>query len=96
MPEEAEIVDQYEISSEDYDTSLVTILKKRDEPKLIYHLVPPENILPEDQGMLLNLARGVLIEHQPKAEEFTDTERTRQVFLIFQKICSKIWHKAKV
>jgi type IV secretory pathway ATPase VirB11/archaellum biosynthesis ATPase len=30
--------------------------------------------------MLLNLARGVLIEHQPKAEEFTDTERTRQVF----------------
>jgi len=30
--------------------------------------------------MLLNLARGVLMEHQPKAEEFTDTERTRQVF----------------
>ncbi|MBA7625207.1 hypothetical protein ES703_32633 [subsurface metagenome] len=30
--------------------------------------------------MLLNLARGVLIEHQPKAEEFTDIERTRQVF----------------
>ncbi|MEK6841586.1 MAG: type II/IV secretion system ATPase subunit [Nanoarchaeota archaeon] len=85
LPEEAEIVDQYEISSEDYDTSLVTILKKRDEPKLIYHLVPPENILPEDQGMLLNLARGVLIEHQPKAEEFTDTERTRQVFFNISK-----------
>ncbi|PNX47551.1 MAG: hypothetical protein BV456_10835, partial [Thermoplasmata archaeon M8B2D] len=80
LPSDAEIVDQYEISSKDYDVSLVTIMRKKDEPKLIYHLVPPENILDEDQGMLLNLARGVLIEHQPKAEEFTDTERTRQVF----------------
>jgi type IV secretory pathway ATPase VirB11/archaellum biosynthesis ATPase len=34
---------------------------------------------------LLNLARGVLIEHQPKAEEFTDTERTRQVFFNISK-----------
>ena len=30
--------------------------------------------------MLFNLARNVLIEHQPKAEEFIDTERTRQIF----------------
>ena len=80
LPEDAEIEDQYEISGEIYDVSLVTILRKRDEPKLIYHIVPPENSLGEDQNMLLNLARRVLIEHQPKAEEFTDTERTRQVF----------------
>src|SRR3989344_3489732 len=80
LPEDAEIEDQYEISGESYDVSLVTILRKRDEPKLIYHIVPPENSLGEDQNMLLNLARRVLIEHQPKAEEFTDTERTRQVF----------------
>jgi len=80
LPEEAEIVDQYKISDKDYDISLVTIMRKRSEPKLIYHIVPPENILAEDHNMLLNLARGVLIEHQPKAEEFTDTERTRQVF----------------
>jgi len=80
LPEEAEIIDQYKISDKDYDIALVTIMKKKDEPKLIYHLVPPENVLSEDQNMLLNLARGVLIEHQPKAEEFTATERTRQVF----------------
>ncbi|MBS3086731.1 type II/IV secretion system ATPase subunit [Candidatus Pacearchaeota archaeon] len=85
LPEDAEITDQYEISSEEYDVSLVTILKKKDEPKFIYHIVPPENILDEDQGMLLNLARSVLIEHQPKAEEFTDTERTRQVFFNISK-----------
>jgi flagellar protein FlaI len=84
LPEEAEIVDQYEIG-EDYDVSFVTILRRKDEVKLIYHLNPPENSLSEEYGMLLNLARGVLIEHQPKAEEFTDTERIRQVFFNISK-----------
>jgi len=80
LPDDAEIVDQYKISSDEYDSSVVTILRKKDDSKLIYHLVPPENILSEDHNTLLNLARRVLVEHQPKAEEFTDTERTRQVF----------------
>ncbi len=80
LPGDAEIVDQYEISGDEFDKSLVTILRKKDEPKLIYHLTPPENILGEDHTWLLNTARKVLVEHQPKAEEFTDTERTRQVF----------------
>lgn len=85
LPEDAEIIDQYEISVDEYDTSLVTILKRKDDAKPIYHVIPPENILPENHGMLLNLARGVLVEHQPKAEEFTDTERTRQVFFNISK-----------
>ena len=80
LPEDADIEDQYEISGSEHDKSLVTILRKKNESKLIYHIVPPENSLNEDQNSLLNLARRVLIEHQPKAEEFTDTERTRQVF----------------
>jgi type IV secretory pathway ATPase VirB11/archaellum biosynthesis ATPase len=85
LPEDAEIVDQYEISNEDYDVSSVTILRKKNESKLIYHLNPSENSLTEEYNMLLNLARGVLIEHQPKAEEFTDTERVRQVFFNISK-----------
>ncbi len=85
LPEDAEIVDQYKISNESYDESLVTILRKKDEAKLVYHLSPPENSLSEEHNMLLNLARGVLIEHQPRAEEFTDTERTRQVFFNISK-----------
>ncbi|MBU4069731.1 MAG: type II/IV secretion system ATPase subunit [Nanoarchaeota archaeon] len=80
LPEDAEIIDQYKISGMDSDESWVTILKKQNESKFIYHLNPPENSLSEDHSMLLNLARNVLIEHQPKAEEFIDTERTRQVF----------------
>ncbi|MCX6748645.1 MAG: ATPase, T2SS/T4P/T4SS family, partial [Candidatus Pacearchaeota archaeon] len=78
MPE-AEIVDEYEIG-ESYEKSVVTILKKKNEAKYIYHLMPPEYSLDEDFHMLLNLARNVLIEHKPKAEEFVDVDRTRQVF----------------
>jgi flagellar protein FlaI len=84
LPEDAEIIDQYEIG-EDYDTSIVTILKRKDESKLVYHINPSENSLDEDYNLLLNLARGVLIEHQPKAEEFTDIERIRQVFFNISK-----------
>src|SRR3989344_5746894 len=80
LPDDSEIVDQYKISNGEYDESVVTILRKQGEAKYIYHLVPPEHDLDEDHNMLLNLARGVLIEHQPKAEEFVDTARTRQVF----------------
>jgi type IV secretory pathway ATPase VirB11/archaellum biosynthesis ATPase len=85
LPKDAEIIDQYEISNGEYDTSLVTILKNKDDSKLFYHLASPENSLKEDHGILLNLARTVLIEHQPKAEEFTDTERIRQVFFNISK-----------
>jgi type IV secretory pathway ATPase VirB11/archaellum biosynthesis ATPase len=80
LPEDAEIIDQYKFAANSYDESYVTILKRKDEAKLIYHLSPAESSLSEDYNVLLNLARGVLIEHQPRAEEFTDTERTRQVF----------------
>jgi len=80
LPYDAEIVDEYTISSEEYDKSNVTILKLRNESKYFYHLTPPEHSLSEDESVLMNLARGVLIEHQPKAEEFVDTERTRHVF----------------
>ncbi|MBS3094060.1 type II/IV secretion system ATPase subunit [Candidatus Pacearchaeota archaeon] len=80
LPDESEIIDQYKIAQESHDESIVTILKRKNDSKFIYHLTPPENTLSEEHNSLLNLARSVLIEHQPKAEEFVDTERTRQVF----------------
>ena len=85
LPADAEILDQYTISNGEYDESLVTIMRKKNESKLIYHIIPPENSLDEDQSSLLNMARRVLIEHQPKAEEFTNTERIRQVFMNISK-----------
>ncbi len=84
IPEDAEIMDQYTIG-EDYDTSIVTILKRKNDPKFFYHLNPPENSLDEDHSVLLDLARGVLIEHQPRAEEFTDVDRVRNVFFNISK-----------
>lgn len=79
LPENAELVDQYNLLEDD-ETITVTILKQPHETTYLYHLLPPEYSLAEEHHLLLNLARGVLIEHQPKAEEFIDAERTRAVF----------------
>ncbi len=79
LPRDAEIIDQYEVGS-GFDISTVTILKRPEDLKYFYHLMPPEYSLDESHHLLLNLARNVLIEHQPKAEEFTDPERVRNVF----------------
>src|SRR3989344_4311797 len=73
IPDEVEVMAQYKIAYGSYDESTVTVLRKKDEAKFIYHLEPPENSLSEEHNTLLNLARGVLIEHEPKAEEFIDT-----------------------
>jgi archaeal flagellar protein FlaI len=79
VPDDAEIIKQYTIAKGS-DESLVTIFKRPNKAKLVYHLSPPEYLLEEDHHMLLNLARNVLIEHRPTADEFNDPERTRQVF----------------
>ena len=80
IPKDAEIIKEYEIA-DTYDKSLVTIYKKPEETKYIYHISPPEYNLREEHHMLLNLAKNVLIEHSPTKEEFSDQERIRQVFL---------------
>ncbi|PIN89397.1 hypothetical protein COU57_06205 [Candidatus Pacearchaeota archaeon CG10_big_fil_rev_8_21_14_0_10_32_14] len=80
LPKDSNIIDQYKIKNGDYDESVVTIFMKEDEAKMRYHIIPPEYSLSEEHNLLLNLAKGVLVEHQPRAEEFTDTQRTRQVF----------------
>jgi type IV secretory pathway ATPase VirB11/archaellum biosynthesis ATPase len=79
LPKEAELIDQYSIQGES-ETVQVTILKQKDEAKYFYHVMPPEYALTEDQHLLLNLARNIITEHRPKAEEFTDPDKTRQVF----------------
>lgn len=80
LPDDAEFIDQYEVKNE-VETINVTIMKRNDDAKYLYHIMPPEYSLSEEHHMLLNLARNVLTEHRPKAEEFTDPERTRQVFM---------------
>jgi len=79
FPKNAEFVDQYEIKT-DMENITVTILKGSEDPKYFYHILPPEYTLSEEHHILVNLARNVLSEHRPKGEEFTDPEKTRQVF----------------
>jgi archaeal flagellar protein FlaI len=80
LPKDAEILEQYDIGA-DKGGSIVTLLKIPTQSKPIYHISLPEYNLKEDHHALLNLARGVLIEHKPSKEEFNDSERVRQVFL---------------
>jgi len=79
LPKDAELIDQYEISADD-EKIIITIMKRKNDSKYFYHMMPPEYALSEDYHMLLNLGRNVLSEHRPKSEEFTDPERTRKVF----------------
>ncbi len=79
LPSDTEFVSQYGIGKEE-DDILVTILRRKTDGRYFYHLMPPEYSLSEEHHMLVNLARNVLTEHRPKAEEFTDPDRTREVF----------------
>jgi type IV secretory pathway ATPase VirB11/archaellum biosynthesis ATPase len=79
LPAGADILDEYKVES-GYDKSLVTVLKMPGTSRPIYHLQSPEFMLEEEFYSLIDLARSVLIEHRPKAEEFVDPQRTRQVF----------------
>ena len=96
LPEDAEFINQYEIISE-FESATVTILKRKDDAKYFYHLMPPEYTLSEEHHMLLNLARNVLVEHRPKAEEFTDPEKTRHVFFnVAKDLLSELSNNKKI
>jgi type IV secretory pathway ATPase VirB11/archaellum biosynthesis ATPase len=79
LPLDAEIIKQYDIG-EGYDKSTVTILKRKEDAKFIYHLMPPEYSLNDDEQRLLNLSKDSLAANKPTAEQFTDPERARQAF----------------
>ncbi len=60
--------------------SEIMIFRLPGEVKSLYHLNPPEFKISEDKQELLFLARTVLSEHKPEAEEFIDPQRMRQNF----------------
>ncbi len=48
--------------------------------KHLYHLTPPEFKLTEDKYELLEQARTVLAQHQPREEEFLEPDKMRRTF----------------
>ena len=75
LPPDGEQLDIYTVGKAE-----VTLLKVPGDIKTLYHLNPPEFKLTEDKYELLDLARKVVAEHQPKEEEFLEPEKMRQTF----------------
>jgi len=63
----------------DNDTE-VTVFGFPDSVKYLYHMMPPEFKLSEEEYDILDTARTIMAEHKPKKEEFVDPERMREVF----------------
>ncbi len=75
-PLDGEEVDIYSI---DKNTE-VTIFRTPDDIKHLYHLNPPEFKLSEDKYTLVDLAKNVLSEHEPREEQFLDPKKLRTTF----------------
>ncbi len=75
MPLNAKELDVYTVGN-----SEINLLSIPEDIKYIYHLNPPEFKLTEDKYMLLDYARQVLAEHQPREEEFLEPEKMRTTF----------------
>ncbi len=75
-PLDAEAIDSYTLEKNTH----IQIFNTKDTIKPLYHVIPPEFQISEDKYELLELARKVLSEHQPKAEEFIDPEKMRETF----------------
>ncbi len=75
-PLDGEQVDIYKIN----ESTDVGIYRTPEEIKNIYHITPPEFKISEDKFELIDLAKKVLSEHQPRAEEFLDPSKMRASF----------------
>ncbi|MBI2136112.1 type II/IV secretion system ATPase subunit [Candidatus Woesearchaeota archaeon] len=75
-PVNAEELDNYTIA----DGTEVTIFALPDSVQYLYHLMPPEFKLDEEQYEILDMARKVMAEHKPERSEFIDPHRMRVVF----------------
>ncbi|MEK6849047.1 MAG: ATPase, T2SS/T4P/T4SS family, partial [Nanoarchaeota archaeon] len=74
-PPDAEELASYEIAGTE-----VTIFSLPGSVQYLYHIVPPEFKLSEEQYELLDAARKIMAEHKPKKTEFVDPARMREVF----------------
>lgn len=75
-PLEGEELDSYIIK----DDTEVTIFKVPETVQYLYHILPPEFRLDEEQYEILDIARRIMAEHKPTKSEFVNPERMREVF----------------
>ncbi|MCK5452462.1 MAG: hypothetical protein KAI51_03420, partial [Candidatus Aenigmarchaeota archaeon] len=74
-PKKGKKIDRYMVG-----TSEVQIFKVEDKVQKIYHIIPPEFRLGEDEYTILDAARRYMAAHKPTKTEFTDPQRMRDIF----------------
>lgn len=74
-PANAEPIDRYEVGE-----NRVEIYKVPGKIRSLYHVVPPEFNLNEDEYSLLDATRRYLGEHKPREMELADPEKVRENF----------------
>lgn len=74
-PPDAEELDSYNVGSNE-----ITIFETPETIQYLYHVLPPEFKLDEDEYDILDSARKIMAEHKPKRSEFIDPQRMREVF----------------
>src|SRR3989344_503609 len=77
---------EYPIEGEEVDNYLaeeneITVFELPNTIQYLYHVMPPEFKLSEDEYELLDTAREIMAEHKPQRSEFVDPQRMRQVFI---------------
>ncbi len=75
FPSEGEELASYQLGNTE-----ITVFQLPETVQYLYHVVPVEFKLSEDKYELLDAARRIMAEHQPKRSEFVDPARMRQVF----------------
>ncbi|MBN2881064.1 type II/IV secretion system ATPase subunit [Candidatus Woesearchaeota archaeon] len=72
--------DATELESYMFGSNEVTIFEENRTCKYLYHITPPEFKISEEKYDLLDMARNIMAEHNPKKDEFVDPKRMREVF----------------
>ncbi|MBW6452056.1 MAG: type II/IV secretion system ATPase subunit [DPANN group archaeon] len=75
-PSKGKTIDKYMVG----DTE-VQIIETDDDIQKIYHIIPPEFKLREDQYSILDAARRYMSVHKPRKTEFAEPKRMRQIFM---------------
>lgn len=75
-PEGAELLERYKIGE-----TQVEIYKLPGKTRKLYHVVPPEFRLSDDEYMLLDKARKYIGQHEPREAELAEPERVRENIL---------------
>jgi len=75
-PKNGEIIERYKITNK----IEVEIYRDPNSARYIYHVIPPEFRLSEEKYTILDAATRYLREHRPRAIEFSDPEKMRDIF----------------